>query len=126
MESNVRGPTVSETGEAEAHGRKTAEGLLVCIDSITFDPISGELRASLLRWQVLDICLCDTAGIATDRPLVYGKRQGIIQPASASNIPGPRADPAQRCSARCVEDDPSRRTPERSSDDYHPPDRSPQ
>jgi hypothetical protein len=35
--------------------------------------------------KVLDICLCDTAGIATDRPLVYGKRQGITQPASASN-----------------------------------------
>ncbi len=54
-----------ETGEAEAHGRKTAEGFLVCIDSITSDPISGELRASLLRWQVLDICLCDT-GIPTE------------------------------------------------------------
>jgi hypothetical protein len=45
--------------------------------------------------KVLDICLCDTAGIATDWPLVYGKRQGIIQPASASNIPIPRANPAQ-------------------------------
>src|ERR1700674_4078956 len=42
----------------------------------------------------------------------------MIQPASASNIPIPRANPAQRCGARCVEDDPSRRTPERSSDDY--------
>ena len=29
------------------------------------------------KW--LEICLCDTAGIATDRPLVYGKRQGITQ-----------------------------------------------
>jgi hypothetical protein len=38
------------------------------------DPISGELRASLLRWQGLDIRLCDTAGIATDGRLVYGKR----------------------------------------------------
>ena len=45
---------------------------------------------------MLDIGLCDTAGIATDWPLVYGKRQGIIQPASASNIPIPRANPAQR------------------------------
>jgi hypothetical protein len=45
--------------------------------------------------KVLDICLCDTAGIATDWPLVYGKRQGIIQAASASNIPIPRANPAQ-------------------------------
>jgi hypothetical protein len=45
--------------------------------------------------KVLDICLCDTAGIATDRPLVYGKPQGITQPASASNIPIPRANPAQ-------------------------------
>jgi hypothetical protein len=35
--------------------------------------------ASLLVGKVLDICLCDTAGIATDRPLVYGKRQGITQ-----------------------------------------------
>src|SRR4029077_6440159 len=74
--------------------------------------------------KVLASCLCDTAGIATDRPLVYGERQGITQPASASNIPIPRANPAQRCGVRCVEDDPSRRTPERSSDDYHPPDRS--
>jgi len=38
-------------------------GLLVCIDGITSDPISCELRVSLLRWQVLDICLWDTAGI---------------------------------------------------------------
>jgi hypothetical protein len=35
---------------------------------------SDELRASLLRWQVLDICLRDTAGIPTDRRLVYGRR----------------------------------------------------
>jgi hypothetical protein len=45
--------------------------------------------------KVPDICLCDTAGIATDWPLVYGKPQGITQPASASNIPIPRANPAQ-------------------------------
>jgi len=54
------------------------------------------------------------------------KRRGIIQPPSASNIPIPRANAAQRCGARCVEDDPSRRTPERSSDDYKPHDRSSQ
>jgi hypothetical protein len=59
--------------------------------------------------KVLDISLCDTARIATDRPLVYGKRQRIIQPASASNIPIPRANPAQRCGTRCVEDDTHRR-----------------
>src|ERR1700730_4305003 len=76
--------------------------------------------------QVLDMCWCDTAGIATDERLVYGKRHGIPEPASASNIPISRANPARRCGARCVEDDASRRTPERSSDDYHPPDGSPQ
>jgi PAS domain S-box-containing protein len=69
--------------------------------------------------KVPDISLCDTAGIATDRPPVYGKRQGITQPASASNIPIPRVNPAQRCGARCVADDSSRRTSERSSDHYH-------
>ena len=83
-----------------------------------------ELRITSWPAKVPVICLCDTAGFATERPLVYGKRQGIIQPASASNIPIPRANPAQRCGARCVEDDPSRRTPERSSDDYHTRDRS--
>jgi len=34
--------------------------------------------------KVLDIGVCDTAGIATDRPLVYGKRQEITQPAAPS------------------------------------------
>src|SRR6266481_1091415 len=75
--------------------------------------------------QVLDICLCHTAGIATDKRLVYGKRQGITQPASASNIAVPCANPVERGGARCVEDDPFRCTPERSSDECHPPDRNP-
>jgi len=43
---------------------------------------------------VLDMCLCDTAGIATGERLVYGKRHGIPEPASASNIPISRANPA--------------------------------
>src|SRR5260221_949647 len=72
-----------------------------------------------------DICLCDNAGIATDNRLVYGKRQGITQPASASNIAVPCANPVERGGARCVEDDPFRCTPERSSDECHPPDRNP-
>jgi hypothetical protein len=76
--------------------------------------------------KVLDICLCDTAGIATDRPLVYGKRQGIIQPESTSNIPIPRANPAQRCGTRCVEGDTHPRILERSSDESRPTNRSPQ
>jgi hypothetical protein len=39
---------VSETGDAKALCCKTAEGLLVCIDSNTSYPISGELCAPLL------------------------------------------------------------------------------
>src|SRR5580700_4945820 len=86
----------------------------------------GTIRIDQWWLRTQTSVLCDTAGIATDRPLVYGRRQGITQPASASNIPILRANPAQRCGARCVEDDPSRRTPERSSDDYRPPDRNSQ
>src|SRR5262250_2983220 len=63
-----------------------------------------------------------------DKRPVYGKRQKITEPAdsSLSDIAVVRANPAERCGARCVEDDPSRRAPERSSDDNHPPDRSSQ
>jgi hypothetical protein len=110
------------TLESQAASRRTWQEL----ENHQTKKRSTGIAHHFLVGKVLDICLCDTAGIATDRPLVYGERQGITQPASASNIPIPRANPAQRCGVRCVEDDPSRRTPERSSDDYHPPDRSSQ
>jgi len=40
------------------------------------------------------MCLCDTAGIATDERLVYGKTPWHPEPASASNIPSPAQNPA--------------------------------
>jgi len=52
---------------------RRASGFVLARHPTRTDPISGGLRASLLRWQGLDICLCDTAGIATDGRLVYGK-----------------------------------------------------
>src|SRR6266404_1192627 len=61
--------------------------------------------------QVLRMCLCDTAAIATDKRLLYGKRQGITQPASGSNIPISRAKSIQRGGVRCAQDDSHWRTP---------------
>src|SRR5947209_11081797 len=56
------------------------------------------------------MCLCDTGVIATDKRSVYGKRQGINQPPSASNIPTSRTKSIQRCGVRCAQDD-SHRSP---------------
>jgi MotA/TolQ/ExbB proton channel family len=55
---------------------------------------------ALLVGKVPDISLCDTSGFATERLLVYGENQGIIQAATASNILIPRANPAQRTAGR--------------------------
>src|SRR5258706_9058701 len=59
------------------------------------------------------------------RRLVYGTRQNVTQPTSIK-IPIPRTNPAQRGGAGCAEDDTHRRILERSSDECHPPNRSPQ
>ena len=78
---------MSETGEAEAHGRKTAEGLLVCIDSITFDPISGELRASRCADSLLSRRSMDHWSIHTCL-----RRIGIVRQVFVlSNINGQKA-----------------------------------
>src|SRR5207253_6945114 len=63
-----------------------------------------------------------------DKRPVYGKHQKITEPPDSSlfNIAVVPANPAQRGSTRCAEDDAHRRIPERSSDECHPPDRSPQ
>src|ERR1700732_2694875 len=74
--------------------------------------VAKAITTGLVCNRVLDMCLCDTAGIATDKRLVYGKRQGIItQPASASNIPMSRAKSIQQGSVRCAQDDSHWRTP---------------
>jgi len=45
--------------------------------------------------------LCDASA---DRLFAYGKRRNNDTPSSGFDIAGPRANPAQRCGARCVED----------------------
>src|SRR5258706_14863769 len=59
------------------------------------------------------------------RRLVYGTRQNVTQPTSVK-IPIPRTNTAQRGGARCAEDAPHLSIPERSSDECHPSNRSPQ
>src|SRR5258708_39597845 len=70
--------------------------------------------------------VCVRLRSSTGRRLVHGKRQNVTHPTSPLNIPIPRANPAQRCGVGCVEDDAHRRISERSSDQYHPSNRSPQ
>jgi hypothetical protein len=68
-----------------------------------------------------------TLGLA----LIDDKRIAVPIPAGSIvavtiEIAIPHADPAQRGCAGCPEDDAHRRIPERSSDECHPPNRSPQ
>src|SRR5215470_2808362 len=76
----------------------------------------------------LRVVLCAILLASAERRTVYDRRQNVNESpeSSVSNIAGRLAKLAERGRARCVEDDPRRRIPERGTDQCHPPDRSPQ
>jgi hypothetical protein len=57
--------------------RHGPDGIVSFVIFASFPGIASNMQ--ILVGKVLGICLCDTASIATDRPPVYGKRQGITQ-----------------------------------------------
>src|SRR5882762_3245183 len=118
----------------EVMGNRTEKGM--CVELAQYKsgttksvpPEEGGASSALspLHGQVLSHMFCPILLPSTRERPVYGRPQSNTQPTSAFKIPIPRANSAQRGGAGCAEDDPHRRIPERSSDECHPPNRSPQ